>query len=164
MSTNLYTDTDRLSLSEVRHNWQHWQNTRRSTGKVPDELWQQAYDLLGDDDKGECDRACDLPKLKRLKVRFVNNDNEPDEVTIMPVQTEHIGNVEGEDAVPPRPITIKTATVHCVSIPLEDKTFSLELVHLCFRGSVEEPVDFGISKININKSKTTENYTQLNIC
>ena len=30
MSKNLYADTDRLSLSKVRHNWQHWRNTRRT--------------------------------------------------------------------------------------------------------------------------------------
>ena len=135
MNTNLYADTDRPSLSEVRHNWQHWRNTRRSTGKVPDELWQQAYDLLDDHDQWSVCKALGISssQMKRLKARFVNNDNEPDEVTFMPVQNEDIDNDEGEDASPSQPITIKTSTGHCLTIPLEDKTFALELVDLCFR-------------------------------
>ena len=77
MSTNLYTDTERLSLSEVRHNWQHWQNTRRSTGKVPDELWQQAYDLLDDHDQWSVCKALGISYVSLvLEVKMADDANE----------------------------------------------------------------------------------------
>ena len=102
-------------------------------GKVPDELWQQAYDLLDDHDQWSVCKALGISssQMKRLKARFVNYDNEPDEVTFMPVQNEDIDNHEG--IIELQPITIKTSTGHCLTIPLEDKAFALTLVHLCFR-------------------------------
>ena len=64
MSTNLYADTDRLSLSKVRQNWQHWRNTRRSTGKVPDDFGNKPMIYLITMINGQCVKrlAFHLPK------------------------------------------------------------------------------------------------------